>query len=93
MNLTLTTPAIATLAFGVLILVENVIMAVVSRKMPSLSESAMDLLIWVVVLPYTANCLVLGECNWYAWLLVAAVTVLTLKGLVGLAMATRREDN
>jgi hypothetical protein len=92
MNLALTTPALATLAFGGLIIVGTIIEAVVTRKMPSLSRSALDLLVLLVVLPYTVNCLVVGECNWYAWLLVAVVTVPTLMGLVGIAKGRRRED-
>lgn len=91
MNLSLTTPALATLAFGGLSLVGTIIVAVVTRTMPSLSESAISLLISLVVLPYTVNCLVVGDCKWYAWLLVAAVTVPTIRGLLGLAKAVRRE--
>ncbi len=89
MNLELTTPAIVTLAIGGLMLVATIIGSVVTREMPSLRESGISSLIALVILPYTVNCLVVGECHWYAWLLVIAVTVPTLKGVIGLVRAKK----
>ena len=92
MNIALTTPALATLALGALALVGSIVEAVVTRKVPSLFESAMYLLVLLVLLPYTVNCMVVGECNWYACLLVAAVTLLGLFGIVGANKKRRQEE-